>query len=81
MLYICVRLAISAYNTEPTNGSLLPEAAISASVTRYERSTSETQDNVSAENGESPETEDMEEGGAWNTVMRRRKRNIIKGTL
>ena len=71
----------SAHNTEPANESLLPAAALSASLTRNERSSSETQDNVAAENREYPETEDTEEGCALNTLMRRRKRNIIKGTL
>ena len=71
----------STHNTEPANDSLLPAATISASVTSNERSSSESQENVAAESGDSPETEDTEEGGAWNTVVRRKKRNIIKGTL
>ena len=65
------------HNTESANDSLLPAAAISASVTRNESCSSETHKNVTAESGEAPETEDTEESGAWNTVMRRRKRNII----
>ena len=61
------------HSTENAKESLLPAAAIRESMTKNERFSLETQNNGAAENGETSETIDTEEGDAWNTVMRRRK--------